>query len=113
MVEYYYVIFHICGEEKLRIKRVFKYFIDVFYIFHQDSRMGITTVSGEVRNYDNASHSFTLTVTFYDANNNIIGTANGVVNNIGPNQLKTFEAISTNNLSNSKHYLVDVDTIIN
>lgn len=75
--------------------------------------MGITTVSGEVQNSDSESHSFTLTVTFYDANNNIIGTANGVVNNIGPNQLKTFEGISTNNISNAKHYRVDIDTIIN
>ncbi|MET3726835.1 hypothetical protein ABID52_000416 [Fictibacillus halophilus] len=68
---------------------------------------GLTTVSGETTNHDNKSHSYSFIVTFYNQNRNIVGTANGVVNNIEPGQTKTFEAISQDNMENVTNYRVN------
>lgn len=73
---------------------------------------GLTTVSGETTNHDNKAHSYTLIVTFYDQNQNIVGTAMGVVNNIEPGQTKTFEAISQDSMENVTNYRVNIDSLI-
>lgn len=73
---------------------------------------GMTTASGETTNRDQKSHSYSVIVTFFDGNKNIVGTAFGIVSNIGPGQTKTFEAVAQSSLENAKSYKVDVDSVI-
>ncbi|WP_226675724.1 FxLYD domain-containing protein [Rossellomorea aquimaris] len=76
------------------------------------TQMGITTISGETTNMDNEDHSYSLTVTFYDKDKKIVGTGLGIVDNIGPGQTKTFEAISQDNLKAAASVKVDVDSML-
>lgn len=76
------------------------------------TQIGITTISGETTNMDNEDHSYSLTVTFYDENKKIVGTGLGIIDNIGPGQTKTFEAISQDNLNTAESVKVDVDSIL-
>lgn len=73
---------------------------------------GFTTANGEVTNTDDVPHSFSFIVSFYDENKKLIGTANGIMDTIGSGQTKTFEAISTSNLSKAKNYKIDIDFLI-
>ena len=61
---------------------------------------------------DNEDHSYSLTVTFYDKDKKIVGTGLGIIDNIGPGQTKTFEAISQDNLKTAESVKVDVDSIL-
>ncbi len=76
------------------------------------SDMGITLVYGEVTNNDTKAHSFTLKVSFYDENNNLIGTAVGAVNDLNGGATKIFAATGTDDVANAASYKVQVDTMI-
>lgn len=76
------------------------------------TQMGITTISGETTNRDQEAHSYSLIVTFYDENKKIVGTGLGIVENVGPGQTKTFEAISQDSLKEANSVKVNVDSIV-
>ncbi len=71
---------------------------------------GMTTVSGEVTNSGTKSHEFTYIITFYDENKKMIGTATGVINNIEPNQTKTFESVTMDDVTGAKSYRANIDS---
>jgi hypothetical protein len=73
---------------------------------------GITEISGETTNNDNKPHSYTFIVTFYDKKKNIVGTAEGVENNVSPGQTKTFDTVSQDSFKNVKSYRINIDTMI-
>ena len=74
---------------------------------------GVTTISGEVKNASNSNHAFSFIITFYDKNENIIGTATGIIQNIEPNQTKTFETVTMDHVKGAKSYRVNIDTVLN
>jgi hypothetical protein len=74
--------------------------------------MGMMTISGETTNTDVKDHSYTIIVTFFDENKKIDGTGVGGIENIGPGQTKTFEAISQDSLEHVKNYKVDIDSLL-
>jgi hypothetical protein len=74
---------------------------------------GMTTISGEVTNSTSSNHAFSFIITFYDENENIIGTATGFIQNIEPSQTKTFETVTMDNVKGAKNYRVNIDTVIN
>ena len=43
------------------------------------NQVGMTTVIGEAKNNDSKAHSFTLTVSFYDNNKKLLGSASGAM----------------------------------
>lgn len=69
------------------------------------------TINGEATNNDSKKHSFTFTVTFYDANKKLVGTAEGALNDIGVGKTKTFSAMSEK-YPTAKSYKVEVDTMV-
>lgn len=71
---------------------------------------GYTTVQGEVKNNSISEKTMTFKVTFYDKNNKLMGTANGVVNSIKSGEVKTFEAMSGETFAGYGSYKVQVDT---
>lgn len=66
---------------------------------------------GEVKNLDSTKHSVSITVTFYDANNKILGTAPAFAENIQYNETKTFTAVSTSNVTGYKSIKAQVDSV--
>ncbi len=73
---------------------------------------GFTTVNGEAINNDDKMHSFTLKVSFYDANKKLLGTAIGTVNELAPKDTKIFTAMATEDYSKADSYKVEVDTMV-
>jgi hypothetical protein len=73
---------------------------------------GTTTVNGEVMNHDKTKHSFTLTVSFYDKNKKLLGTAVGTVNDLSGGATKTFDAVATGDYSKAASTKVEVDTMV-
>src|SRR3990167_7196805 len=71
----------------------------------------IYEVVGEATNNDTAARTFTLKATFYSSSGGILGTATGAVDSLGAGQTKTFNLVSTDNLSGYTKYKVQVDTI--
>jgi len=73
---------------------------------------GYTTVTGEAKNNDKKEHSFTIKVTFYDANRKLIGTAIGFMNDVSPGDTKTFDAMGEGDFSDATSYKIQVDTLM-
>lgn len=72
---------------------------------------GMTNVNGEVKNDDTKAYSFTLKVSFYDADQKLLGTAIGAVNDLNGGEMKLFAAIASEDYTAAKSYKVQVDTI--
>ena len=73
---------------------------------------GLKQVVGEVTNNDSGKHSATLKATFYGPNGEIMGTATGAVNDVAPNETKTFTLITMDNVTGYKDMKVQVDTLL-
>ena len=72
----------------------------------------MTTISGEAKNIDTATHSFTLDVGAYDSAGKLIGVATGAVNDLAAGDTKTFSAIAAGDLSAAATYKVFVSTLV-
>jgi hypothetical protein len=70
-----------------------------------------TEVQGEATNNDTVEHTALLKATFYDENSKIVGTADGVVNQLAPGETKTFNLMSTNAIRQYARLKVQVDAI--
>jgi len=77
-----------------------------------DAQSGITTVSGEAKNTDTVSHSFSVVVGFYDKNKKLIGSATGAVNDLAAGDTNTFSALTSGDFSNADSYKAQVDAMI-
>lgn len=73
---------------------------------------GLQQVVGEATNNDSAEHSAMLKATFYDANDKILGTAVGAVNDIAPGDTKTFNLLTSDDVSGYKDMKVQVDSLL-
>lgn len=75
--------------------------------------IGVITVNGEVTNYDNKSHSFSVIISFYDENRQLLGTADGMISHINAGSTKTFEAMTTDKkVIKAKNYKVDISDML-
>lgn len=74
-------------------------------------KSGLVEVVGEATNNNSVKHSFTLKATFYDGNGKILGTAVGAVNDLEPNDTKTYSLLSTDNISGYKEMKVQIDSL--
>lgn len=74
------------------------------------TQYGMTTIDVDVTNKDTKAHTLTVTVTFYDKSQKIIGTASGVMNDIKPGEIKTLTCMSSDDLSNYKSYKIQIDS---
>lgn len=70
-----------------------------------------TEVQGEATNNDTVEHTAFLKATFYDESGKIVGTANGVVNQLAPGETKTFTLMSVNTIQQYARLKVQVDAI--
>jgi hypothetical protein len=70
-----------------------------------------TEVQGEATNNDTIEHTAFLKATFYDDSGKIVGTADGVVNQLTPGDTKTFTLVSPNTVPQYHRLKVQVDTI--
>jgi TIR domain len=70
-----------------------------------------TEVQGEATNNDTVDHTAFLKATFYDASGKIVGTADGVVNQLAPGETKTFTLVSTNAIRQYARLKVQVDAV--
>lgn len=67
-----------------------------------DATVGSTTVDGEVTNHSKKSFSaIIITVSFFNKEGKLLGTADGSVMGLGPGKTKTFEAASFTAYSNA------------
>ncbi|MDF2984739.1 MAG: hypothetical protein K0R50_249 [Eubacterium sp.] len=73
---------------------------------------GLPFVEGQAKNTDTSAHSFTIVIGLYDANEKLIGTAAGAINDIAAGDTMTFTAMGTNSLKGVKNYKVQVDTMV-
>lgn len=72
---------------------------------------GITEVLGESKNNDSKKHTFGITVTFYDSNKKILGTAMGSINDLEAGTTKTFEADATEDYSKAASNKVEISIV--
>jgi hypothetical protein len=70
-----------------------------------------TEVQGEATNNDTFEHTALLKATFYDESGKIVGTADGVVNQLAPGDTKTFTLMSTNAVRQYARLKVQVDAV--
>ena len=70
-----------------------------------------TEVQGEATNNDTVEHTAFLKATFYDGSGKIVGTADGVVNQLAPGETKTFTLVSTNAIRQYARLKVQVDAV--
>lgn len=70
-----------------------------------------TEVQGEATNNDTVEHTASLKATFYDENGKILGTADGIVTQLAPDETKTFTLISTSTVPQHARLKVQVDAI--
>ena len=70
-----------------------------------------TEVQGEATNNDTVEHTAFLKATFYDVSGKIVGTADGVVNQLAPGETKTFTLVSTNAIRQYARLKVQVDAV--
>jgi hypothetical protein len=68
-------------------------------------------VQGEATNNDTVEHTASLKATFYDESGKIVGTADGVVNQLAPGDTKTFTVMSTNAVRQYARLKVQVDAV--
>lgn len=73
---------------------------------------GFKQVVGEITNNDSTEHSAMLKATFYDANGKILGTASGAVNDLAPGDTKTFNLLTSDDVSGYKDMKVQVDSLL-
>jgi len=70
-----------------------------------------TEVQGEATNNDTVEHTASLKATFYDESGKIVGTADGVVNQLAPGDTKTFSLVSMNPVPQHARLKVQVDAV--
>jgi hypothetical protein len=76
------------------------------------NNFGLSEVNGEMINKDNNSYSFvTFTISFYNADKKLMGTAQGIMEQIGANETKTFTAMGTSEYSKATSYKAQVDSV--
>jgi hypothetical protein len=73
---------------------------------------GMTKVEGEAKNNDIIAHSIILRVSFYDSNDNLLGSASGAVAQISPGSVKVFTAIAAEDYKKATYYKVQIDTLL-
>jgi hypothetical protein len=73
---------------------------------------GDTIVDGTAQNTTSATHSFVMTVTFYDESGKILGTAQGAVDSLAAGDSKTFEAVASSDYTKAASYKVQVDALM-
>ena len=73
---------------------------------------GFGKVVGEIKNNDSVKHSATIKATSYDASGKIVGTASGAVNDVTTGETKTFELLSTDDVSAHATMKVAADTLL-
>lgn len=78
----------------------------------QSDGFGGTVVDGTAKNTTSQTHTFFVTVTFYDASGNILGTASGAVDNLAAGDSKTFEAMANGDYTKAASYKVQVDALM-
>jgi len=65
---------------------------------NSNTSAGVTSVDGQATNHSKQSYSaIMITVSFFDKNGKLLGTADGAVQGLAPGQTKTFEAVAFNN----------------
>lgn len=69
------------------------------------------TIIGEVKNNDSTQHSLSATVTFYDVDKRILGTAFIFVKELKSGEAKTFETTSLYDFLTFDSYKIQTDTI--
>lgn len=78
-----------------------------------DGITNIVSVAGKIKNNDNKFHSVNLVASFFDKNNNLLGTASGEVDNIPTKGDKVFLLDGINVPHNYANFKVQVDAIYN
>ena len=86
--------------------------ITIAHSVFKDTGYGYYSVDGEATNNDSIKHTATLKATFYDASNNILGTAEGSVSELAPDQTKTFTLSGNDKVTGYKSLKVQVDTLL-
>lgn len=76
------------------------------------SEAGITMVDVETTNNNTIPHSFTVTIGFYDSNNQLIGVATGAMNDLGAGEKKTLSAMASGDYSGAASNKIFVDTMV-
>ncbi|WP_410604858.1 TIR domain-containing protein [Amycolatopsis sp. lyj-90] len=71
-----------------------------------------TEVYGEATNVDSSEHTVALKATIFDNQGKIAGTAGGVVNQLSPDETKTFTLTSSVQLPVDYRLKVQVDTVV-
>ena len=77
-----------------------------------NNSFGMATMDVDVKNTDTKAHSFTVFVSFYDANKKLIGVASGALNDLGAGVTKNLTAISTDDISKYKTFRIQINTMI-
>ncbi|QFZ18432.1 TIR domain-containing protein [Saccharothrix syringae] len=67
-------------------------------------------VYGEAHNTGSSPQHLVLKVTFYDANRRILGTGSGAVNDLAPQQTKTFTLTTSDAVGGYQDYKVEVES---
>lgn len=70
-----------------------------------------TEVQGEATNNDTVEHTASLKATFYDASGKILGTADGIVNQLAPGETKTFALTTASAVPPHARLKVQVDAV--
>ena len=70
---------------------------------------GMTTVEGEVKNNLSKNISFSLKVSFYDANKKLLGSASGYMSGLKSGETKTFSASAMEDYTNYASYKIQID----
>jgi hypothetical protein len=70
-----------------------------------------TEMQGEATNNDTVEHTAFLKATFYNESGKIVGTADGVVNQLTPGDTKTFTLVSANAVRQYARLKVQVDSV--
>ena len=87
--------------------------ITISHSVYKATGAGFYEVDCEATNNDSTQHSATLKATFYDANGNILGTAEGTVNDVASGDTKTFTLEGNDRgVSVYKTLKVQVDTLL-
>jgi hypothetical protein len=69
-------------------------------------------VYGEATNHEPGALTFALRATFFDADSTILGTADGLVHDIGSGERRTFELVTTEDVERGTRVHVHVDTCV-
>jgi hypothetical protein len=76
-----------------------------------EDMLEMSMVQGEITNNSGKSYEGALfKLSFYDANNKLLGAADAAVENFGNGETATFEAVSQKDLSKWKTYKIRLET---